>query len=144
MKGTIRYLSPESISLKHLTAPPSTTYTQSTDIWSLGLTIFELLCRWRFSFPFITSPAHRSILSQENWEKIHGGDEDAKGVFELLKMMLAWDPEERIDAREAKQWVERYGFVPGATKTMAGMRNKLGSPTMEPKSELGKRRRSVR
>jgi len=43
MKGTVRYLAPEIIALKQGRAKGP--YNKSVDIWSMGLTIFEFLCR---------------------------------------------------------------------------------------------------
>jgi serine/threonine protein kinase len=146
VKGTIRYLAPEIIAMKHMTAPPNATYDQSADIWSMGLTIFEFICRFKLNQNFITSSAHRNIMSQDHWDKQHASDPEAQSLFDLLKHLLAWNPAERISAKEALDWTNRHGiFVPTPPASAAGTKNKLASPIMEPEVEFGKRRRrSVR
>jgi serine/threonine protein kinase len=141
MKGTIRYLAPEIIAIKHMNAPLNAAYDQSADIWSMGLTIFEFLCRWRFNQNFITSSAHRNIMSQEHWNKHHTADQEMQRLFELLKQMLAWDPGERISAKDALDWADRHGLVvPSPQTSVFRVKNKLMSPNIEPEVELGKRR----
>jgi serine/threonine protein kinase len=145
MKGTIRYLAPEIIAMKHMTAPAKATYDQSVDVWSMGLTIFEFMCRWRFNHNFITSPAHRNIMSQEHWNKHHIADQEVQHLFELLRQMLAWDPAERISAKEALNWADGRDLVmPIPPALTAGTKLNHTSPTGGPQVELGKRRRSVR
>jgi serine/threonine protein kinase len=142
MKGTIRYLAPEIMAIKHMNAPANATYDQSADIWSVGLTIFEFLCRFKLNFHFITSSSHRNIMSQDHWNKQHASDQEVQNLFDLLKQMLAWDPSERISAKEALDWVNRHGIVIPTSPTLAaGMKNKLASPTLEPEADFGKRRR---
>jgi serine/threonine protein kinase len=145
MKGTIRYLAPEIMALKHMTAPANATYSQSADVWSMGLTIFEFICRFKLNQNFITSSAHRNIMRQDHWNKQHAPDQEVQNIFDLLKQMLAWEPAERISAKEALDWTNRHGiFVPTPTSS-AGTKNKLVSPIIEPEVDFGKRRRkSVR
>lgn len=54
MKGAIRYLAPEIIALKENTASPNTTYDMSADVWSMGLTAYELLRGSRARFQRIS------------------------------------------------------------------------------------------
>lgn len=145
MKGTVRYLAPEIIAIKHMSAPANTTYDQSADVWSMGLTIFEFICRWRFNQNFITSSAHRNIMSQEHWNKQHSSDQEVQRLFDLLRQMLEWDPVERISAKEALNWANRNSLlVPTPPASAAGVKSKLMSPKHEPQVDLGKRRRSIR
>jgi serine/threonine protein kinase len=145
MKGTVRYLAPEIMAIKHMNAPANTTYDQSADVWSMGLTIFEFICRWRFNQNFITSSAHRSIMSQEHWNKQHPSDQEVQRLFDLLRQMLEWDPVERISAKEALNWANRNGLPVSTPPTSAGgVKSKLISPKHEPQVDLGKRRRSIR
>jgi serine/threonine protein kinase len=142
MKGTIRYLAPEIIAMKHMTAPANATYNQSADIWSMGLTIFEFICRFKLNQNFITSAAHRNIMSQDHWNKQHASDREVQNLFDLLKQMLAWEPTERITATEALDWINRQGiFVPTPPASAAGTKNKPMSPPIGLEIDLGKRRR---
>lgn len=143
MKGTIRYLAPEIISIKHMNAPPDATYDQNADVWSMGLTVFEFVCRFRLNHNFITSSAHRNIMNQEHWNKQHASDQEMQNLFDLLKQMLAWAPSERISAKDALDWTNRHGILlPTPPASAAGTKNKLASPTIiETELGLGKRRR---
>jgi serine/threonine protein kinase len=145
-KGTIRYLAPEIIAMKHMNAAPNATYDQSADVWSMGLTIFEFICRFRLNHNFMTSSAHRNIMNQEHWNKQHASDQAVQDLFDLLRQMMAWDPSDRISAKGALDWTNRHGILlPTPPASAAGMKNKLGSPTIEPDFDFGKRRRkSVR
>jgi serine/threonine protein kinase len=142
MKGTVRYLAPEIMAMKHMNAPANATYDQSADIWSMGLTIFEFVCRFRLNHNFITSSAHRNIMSQDHWNRQHASDQEVQDLFDLLKQMLAWNPAERVSAKEGFDWINRHGIsVQTPPASAARMKNKLASPTLEPDIDFGKRRK---
>jgi serine/threonine protein kinase len=92
-KGTIPYLAPEVIALKHRESktsydPPP--YDRSCDIWGLGLTGYQLFlrkgCTWGES---ISRDSHAGILSQLK------DREECPPIHNLLIKMLAWVPRGR-------------------------------------------------
>lgn len=107
MKGTVRYLAPEIVSIKH---GKPLTYNRSADIWSMGLTIFELLNKWRFTHTYITEPAQQGMVDKATWNRRHK-DPEMGAFFELLSEMLAWRPGARISAKDALDWVQSHGLL---------------------------------
>jgi serine/threonine protein kinase len=102
MKGTIRYLAPEIISLKENTAPQNATYNMSADIWSMGLTAYELLRGSRARFQRISWRFYdEELLATINIASALGSNE-VRWAFDLIKEMLRWDPKSRIKSEHAR------------------------------------------
>lgn len=98
--GTIRYLAPEVLDIKyHTSAVP---YTRSVDIWSLGLTMYQFMCRWRFRGKYMTQDEHRLILARSHWRPAVQGT-DTQKFFELVNLMMAWRAESRVSSDIAMQ-----------------------------------------
>jgi serine/threonine protein kinase len=101
MKGTIRYLAPEVIALKENTAPRNSTYNMSADVWSMGLTAYELLRGSRARFQRITWKFYdEELLSTIGVASALGSDE-VRWAFTLMKEMLRWDSKSRITSEQA-------------------------------------------
>jgi serine/threonine protein kinase len=103
MKGTIRYLAPEIIALKENTAPPNTVYNNSADIWSMGLTAYELLRASRTRFQRITWKYYDEELLSTIGIASALGSGEVNWVFSLIKEMLRWDPKSRTKSEQARQ-----------------------------------------
>jgi transposase InsO family protein len=73
----------------------------------MGLAIFEFLNKWRFNQTFISEAAHRSIISEETWNRQQQSAKFQK-FFGVLKQMLAWFPDDRMTAQAALDWVLGY------------------------------------
>lgn len=104
MKGTIRYLAPEIIALKDNTAPRNAAYDMSADVWSMGLTAYELLRGSRARFQRIA----KVFYDEELLPTIHVGpallsDITADWAHALIKEMLRWEPKSRIKSDQAYQ-----------------------------------------
>ncbi|PMD17845.1 kinase-like protein [Hyaloscypha hepaticicola] len=93
MKGTIRYLAPEVIALKHGTASTNSTYNMSVDVWSLGLTAHELLSGSRTPrFSEITRKIYNAdLLTARRVNLRPTGDGNPKWAVSLLEEALRWD-----------------------------------------------------
>ncbi len=89
LKGTIRYLAPEIIALKYRTAHAGTYYDKKADIWSMGLTAYEMLCAWRFRGDYITRSLYSEISKQAHWQLHFLQDLDVTKGFEVINKMLA-------------------------------------------------------
>jgi serine/threonine protein kinase len=108
MKGTIRYLAPEIIALKENTAARNSSYDMSADVWSMGLTAYELLCGSRARFSRISWKFYdEELLSTIGVTSALGSDE-VKWAFSLVKEMLRWDPKSRIQSEQAVQKCPTY------------------------------------
>ena len=87
--GTPVYMSPELINKQG--------YNASTDIWSLGVTLYELCT---FQMPFKLDKLHKNPWKDLN-EKILKGEFEpvskkySKEIHELISSMLTIDPKER-------------------------------------------------
>jgi len=138
MKGTVRYLAPEIMALKQ--GKSKTPYDNSVDIWSLGLTIFEFLCRWRFNQTFMGASSHRGILNREHWNKQHSKDEDVRDFFDLVSQMLAWDAVDRISSRDALNWVEARGLSETSSLRSGGKRS-VSTRNLQPAVTIDKKAR---
>jgi serine/threonine protein kinase len=92
-KGSIPYLAPEVLALKH--QKTSAPYERSCDIWSLGLSAYQLFlgkrCDWG---PGVNNTSHRSIIQRLEEQKTQ------IPVCEVLKKMLAWEPRDRLSISE--------------------------------------------
>lgn len=96
MAGTIQYLAPEILDLKHNknTKP----YTNAADIWSLGVTAHQLISRrlniWKEAEHelYVQACRHLTDLSR-NAELYH--------VVELIKRLMEWNSNARITAKKA-------------------------------------------
>lgn len=104
MKGTIRYLAPEIMALKHGTTRPGTVYDKSADVWAAGVTAYEVLCGWRFRGEWVTRQVWEGMSRREHWRLPFTRDEQATEAFKAVDEMLAWEARERITARDALEY----------------------------------------
>ncbi|TGO59300.1 hypothetical protein BELL_1252g00020 [Botrytis elliptica] len=95
--GTIPYLAPEIIALKNNTARRF--YNISADIWSLGVTVFQLihgeLRIWEQINKKTYEQAHSRLANTS------GDDEKMKDFKRLVGRMMKWESRERITASRA-------------------------------------------
>ena len=110
--GTIRYLAPEVLDLKyHQEQPIRRPYTSAADIWTVGQTFYEFICRHQFQHTHMTSRVYRNVLSKVHW---HSNDQHEntylKPMFDLIFQMLAWDAQDRITAIGALAMASENGL----------------------------------
>ena len=118
--GTIRYLAPEVLDLKY--ASSIIPYTRLADVWSLGLTTYQFICRWRFRGDYMTRGEHSLILSQNHWRP----PVQSTGIqkfFELVNLMIVWNAESRASTDVAMQTATSSGLF----KFMKSLSPILGS-----------------
>lgn len=94
--GTISYLAPEVLALKHGTSV--TAYTKAADVWSLGVTIYQLLSRsmelWR-------------QIDRDNYVRVcvrlgeFSFGHEFEAAVDLVGEMVKWSPRARITAQDA-------------------------------------------
>lgn len=99
MKGTVRYLAPEIIALKNKTG--FTPYDRSSDMFSLGLSFWEINCE-RVDWHYITANLYTErILNALNDKQVAAlpGNGEATLVLKHIKEMIAWHPKDRITAK---------------------------------------------
>jgi serine/threonine protein kinase len=99
LKGTIRYLAPEVMALKDSENTPSLqrtlpSYDLSADIWSMGLTAWELMHGLRVGFKKISRKFHEEELIS----RLRTADDWASS---LIREMLQWHSRARLSAEEA-------------------------------------------
>ena len=91
--GSLPYMSPELMAGKGAST--------ASDIYSLGVTFYESLARRRFGWAGDSPEAHEQQIQTRfediDWEPY---EEATDGTRELLRTMLAFDPEARPSARE--------------------------------------------
>ncbi|KAL9114246.1 MAG: hypothetical protein Q9227_001668 [Pyrenula ochraceoflavens] len=108
-RGTIRYLAPEVMRLRNYVKHPSdfdarpASYTNKVDMWSLGLSAYQLLC-CKDSWWTPMDRAHYSgILGHIQEEQKNVVQRELAGVFDCVGHMLFADPHKRISAQNALQ-----------------------------------------
>ena len=94
--GTPSYMSPEIASRREYLGPP-------TDIWSLGVLLYAMICG---SFPF------KGLTESELYKKIIAGSLNipssvSENAKTLIKKMLSSDPSKRPSANEV---INKIGF----------------------------------
>ena len=94
--GSLPYMAPELMD--------GSSASPATDIYSLGVTLYESLARKRFGWAGESQDMHQnqidtriSELDISNWEGI------TDDVIEMTRLMLAYDPEERPTAKEVSE-----------------------------------------
>lgn len=108
MKGTICYLAPEIIALKENTAPPNTTYDISADVWSMGLTAFEMMHSFRVRFERISQKFYdEELLPTIATSRTYPMDNSEDWAYCVIREMLRWNPRSRIRAEQAYQQCPR-------------------------------------
>lgn len=118
MKGTIRYLAPEVIALKHGIASNDSTYNMSVDVWSLGLTAHELLSGSRTPrFSEITRKIYdHDLLPALGVNLRPNGDVHPQWAVSLLEEALRWDASTRIKSTDAHyRWLQQIQYTLPAT-----------------------------
>jgi serine/threonine protein kinase len=118
MKGTIRYLAPEVIALKHGAASNDSKYNMSVDVWSLGLTAHELLSGSRTPrFSEITRKIYDTdLLSALRVNLRPNGEAHPKWAVSLLEEALRWDASARIKSTDAHhRWLQQIQYTLPAT-----------------------------
>lgn len=102
MQGTISYLAPEVIALKMETAAPNTTYDISTDVWSMGLTVHELIRGSRIRFDKISRKFYdETLIPSIEFGHLFLEEGLNDWVSSLIREMLQWNPRLRIKAEQA-------------------------------------------
>ncbi len=100
--GSQAYMAPE-----RMIGDPDTT---AGDIFSLGVTMYELLAQERFGRIYPHRRRHEESLAKR-LDAIDLGDQPpelARAVLGLQRQMLAYDPEDRPSARELVETFEEY------------------------------------
>lgn len=102
MKGTIHYLAPEILAIKHRIADPDATYGQWADIWGFGLIAWELLHGYHVPGDVgRTTYRHRlnttKLLAAAVQEPLR----------EVIRRALAWEPTRRLSAGDAVEMLSR-------------------------------------
>lgn len=93
--GTIPYLAPEVIDLKYNNGKAS--YDNAVDVWSLGVTAYQLLCKRRsLPWKFIVEPDLVTVKSA-----LVSSSDVSDRMRDLLHKMLSWSPDDRISAAGA-------------------------------------------
>lgn len=93
MVGTIPYLAPEVMALKDTTSRKP--YDKSVDIWSLGLTGFELFSRTQLTWKFVERDGFLAIV------RALGEAEWSRAIADLLLYeMVTWRSDSRMSADE--------------------------------------------
>ena len=105
--GTIRYLAPEVLDIKYSSSKDP--YTRSVDVWSLGLTMYQFMCRWRLRGEYMTKKDHSLILKHNHWRP-SVQDANTQKLFSVIKLMMAWDPKDRISADTALKTATNDGL----------------------------------
>jgi serine/threonine protein kinase len=106
--GTIRYLAPEILDIKH--ASSTIPYNRLVDVWSLGLTMYQFMCRWRFRGDYMTRIEHSLILEHSHWRPPVKSTSTQK-LFDLVNIMTAWNPESRASTDLAMQAATSSGLI---------------------------------
>ena len=96
MTGTIKYLAPEIIALKKgITQRP---YTRAVDIWSLGISAYQLLRRkyvtWSSIDTHVYTCLKEELIMAENTGTL-------APLLDIAEQMIRWSASERISALEA-------------------------------------------
>lgn len=112
--GTIRYLAPEVLEIKH--ASSTSPYTRLVDVWSLGLTMYQFMCRWRFRGEYITRKEHGLILEQSHWRPLTRSA-SAQSFFDLVNMMMEWNAESRASTDVVTQVAMASGLFQSIKST---------------------------
>ena len=120
-QGTLEYLAPEIVALKHYRSPAPTPplYGHAIDIWALGLCMFALHLNAHFDLRslagltaqerfVITHPAYvkfRQIMDDRQQQLT-----DATEIFLLgaVRRMIEWESSRRIVSRDLSALVQRY------------------------------------
>jgi serine/threonine protein kinase len=101
--GTIRYLAPEVMRVKHCNS--TSFFSCSVDVWALGITLLELIISRR-----ITSELGREENRAElnNYlRQTQGSDDSEMSLFGgLAERMVVWEASRRISAERVKKWLE--------------------------------------
>lgn len=86
--GTIPYLVPEVMALKN--GSSARPYDKASDVWSLGLTLFQLLSHKIWEMTSIEKHIYEKIISS-----IHRSSATEGIYMKTVEKMLAWGPEQR-------------------------------------------------
>jgi serine/threonine protein kinase len=98
--GTLRYLAPEVMLLK--TKQSTQSFSFGVDVWSLGVTVLELLSARRISWD-TGSEGNRDKLE----ELLRQHHSSSLAQFRLLSYkMLVSNPNERISASDVEDWLK--------------------------------------
>lgn len=95
--GTIPYLAPEVVALKRNKSRDP--YDKAVDIWGLGVSAFQLLCRRHRMWAEINLQAFNGLQA-----RLRGASRDLpslKPVLDVVHRMTTWDSDARISATEA-------------------------------------------
>ncbi|KAM7537119.1 hypothetical protein Aperf_G00000062476 [Anoplocephala perfoliata] len=97
--GTLCYLSPEMTSIDSM-------HDFKCDVWSLGITTYEMLCR---KVPFKKSTEQETLLSIQN-DEIDFSLIESKNAARFLKKLLEKDASERPTAAEilGDPWIRQH------------------------------------
>ena len=98
MKGTVRYLAPEIIALKHKHS--TTPYDDSSDMFSLGLSFWEVNCG-RVDWNWLTEKHYQEHVLRTLNEKqaAYPRDREAALVLEVIESLLSWVAWKRPSAK---------------------------------------------
>lgn len=106
MAGTLRYLAPEVVILKHTASARQVPYTCAVDIWGLGLAMYELFAMkhgiigWTQIDRESYVALHRTLTQ---WIILSSQDALRPLVAEVISEMLTWSPSDR---KTGDQYIE--------------------------------------
>ncbi len=115
--GDIRYLSPEGVRFSK--QPISVKQAQQSDIWSLGITLFDLIFGY-YPFPdddidstieylsTLTSDQLVAIINEETPYPRHLPDNRGKEIIYLLTRMLQVNPNNRWSTQQLLDYFKNY------------------------------------
>ena len=113
MQGTIPYLAPEVVALKDPEAPNAPPYTNSVDIWALGLSMFVLekashlpwAVRTRGQGQHVTEDAHSKLQDQLRERLLSSQDSTIRQCLRFVESMIAWEQTFRPNAGQLARGV---------------------------------------
>lgn len=112
-------------------------YDEKCDLWSIGVILYTLLC----GYPPFNGETDDKIMKKVLKGKFKLDEEDQKDISkeakDLVRKLLTFKPEDRINAAEALQhpWIEENSKIDicqhRTRKTLANLRNFQGTSKLK-------------